>query len=73
MVKVGHRQVVNMIRQGGNNLMVKVVMVTRNPEMEEAMKKKGTMVHSGTHSFWFPKWRKQPFRAFKIEIRRLYS
>nr|XP_028607767.1 SH3 and multiple ankyrin repeat domains protein 1 isoform X2 [Podarcis muralis] len=40
VVKVGHRQVVNMIRQGGNNLMVKVVMVTRNPEMEEAMKKK---------------------------------
>ncbi|XP_062993779.1 SH3 and multiple ankyrin repeat domains protein 1 [Elgaria multicarinata webbii] len=42
VVKVGHRQVVNMIRQGGNNLMVKVVMVTRNPEMEEAMRKKGT-------------------------------
>uniref|UniRef100_A0A8C3SND2 PDZ domain-containing protein n=1 Tax=Chelydra serpentina TaxID=8475 RepID=A0A8C3SND2_CHESE len=41
VVKVGHRQVVNMIRQGGNNLMVKVVMVTRNPEMEEAMRKKG--------------------------------
>ncbi|XP_077171792.1 SH3 and multiple ankyrin repeat domains protein 1 isoform X3 [Paroedura picta] len=40
VVKVGHRQVVNMIRQGGNNLMVKVVMVTRNPEMEEAMRKK---------------------------------
>ncbi|XP_063798658.1 SH3 and multiple ankyrin repeat domains protein 1 isoform X3 [Pseudophryne corroboree] len=40
VVKVGHRQVVNMIRQGGNNLMVKVVMVTRNPEMEDAMRKK---------------------------------
>nr|XP_005991039.1 PREDICTED: SH3 and multiple ankyrin repeat domains protein 1 [Latimeria chalumnae] len=40
VVKVGHRQVVNMIRQGGNNLMVKVVMVTRNPEMEEACRKK---------------------------------
>ncbi|XP_043915331.1 SH3 and multiple ankyrin repeat domains protein 1 [Protopterus annectens] len=40
VVKVGHRQVVNMIRQGGNNLMVKVVMVTRNPEMEEAARKK---------------------------------
>uniref|UniRef100_A0AAZ3QWS4 SH3 and multiple ankyrin repeat domains 1 n=1 Tax=Oncorhynchus tshawytscha TaxID=74940 RepID=A0AAZ3QWS4_ONCTS len=35
VVKVGHRQVVNMIRQGGNALMVKVVMVARNPEMEE--------------------------------------
>ncbi|KAF3853436.1 hypothetical protein F7725_014124 [Dissostichus mawsoni] len=31
VVKVGHRQVVNMIRQGGNSLMVKVVMVARNP------------------------------------------
>ncbi|KAJ8399915.1 hypothetical protein AAFF_G00406450 [Aldrovandia affinis] len=40
VVKVGHRQVVNMIRQGGNSLMVKVVMVTRNPDMEEASRKK---------------------------------
>ncbi|XP_016091066.1 SH3 and multiple ankyrin repeat domains protein 1-like [Sinocyclocheilus grahami] len=40
VVKVGHRQVVNMIRQGGNSLMVKVVMVARNPEMEEMPKKK---------------------------------
>ncbi|KAG5262408.1 hypothetical protein AALO_G00274820 [Alosa alosa] len=40
VVKVGHRQVVNMIRQGGNSLMVKVVMVARNPEMEEVPKKK---------------------------------
>ncbi|GCB77382.1 hypothetical protein scyTo_0017593 [Scyliorhinus torazame] len=40
VVKVGHRQVVNMIRQGGNNLMLKVVMVTRNPDMEEASRKK---------------------------------
>ena len=41
VVKVGHRQVVNMIRQGGNTLMVKVVMVTRHPDMEEAIHKKG--------------------------------
>uniref|UniRef100_A0A3B3UVU7 PDZ domain-containing protein n=1 Tax=Poecilia latipinna TaxID=48699 RepID=A0A3B3UVU7_9TELE len=40
VVKVGHRQVVNMIRQGGNSLMVKVVMVTRNPDMEEGARKK---------------------------------
>ncbi len=40
VVKVGHRQVVNMIRQGGNSLMVKVVMVTRNPDMEEGTRKK---------------------------------
>lgn len=41
VVKVGHRQVVNMIRQGGNTLMVKVVMVTRHPDMDEAAHKKG--------------------------------
>uniref|UniRef100_A0AAV2LF37 SH3 and multiple ankyrin repeat domains 1 n=1 Tax=Knipowitschia caucasica TaxID=637954 RepID=A0AAV2LF37_KNICA len=40
VVKVGHRQVVNMIRQGGNSLMVKVVMVTRNPELEDTTRKK---------------------------------
>lgn len=40
MVKVGHRQVVNMIRQGGNSLMVKVVMVTRNPDMDDGSRKK---------------------------------
>lgn len=40
VVKVGHRQVVNMIRQGGNSLMVKVVMVTRNPDMEDGARKK---------------------------------
>ncbi len=44
VVKVGHRQVVNMIRQGGNSLMVKVVMVARNPELEEMPKKKGQRV-----------------------------
>lgn len=44
MVKVGHRQVVNMIRQGGNTLMVKVVMVTRHPDMDEAVHKKGTYI-----------------------------
>lgn len=41
VVKVGHRQVVNMIRQGGNSLMVKVVMVARNPELEDTARKKG--------------------------------
>uniref|UniRef100_A0A671R6S2 SH3 and multiple ankyrin repeat domains 1 n=1 Tax=Sinocyclocheilus anshuiensis TaxID=1608454 RepID=A0A671R6S2_9TELE len=65
VVKVGHRQVVNMIRQGGNSLMVKVVMVARNPEMEEMPKKKGQRAFSlrsksmtseleemGTHICW---------------------
>uniref|UniRef100_A0AAY4DJJ0 SH3 and multiple ankyrin repeat domains 1 n=1 Tax=Denticeps clupeoides TaxID=299321 RepID=A0AAY4DJJ0_9TELE len=45
VVKVGHRQVVNMIRQGGNSLMVKVVMVTRNPDMEEGSRKKSKKCH----------------------------
>lgn len=45
VVKVGHRQVVNMIRQGGNTLMVKVVMVTRHPDMDEAVHKKGAPPH----------------------------
>ncbi|XP_070846625.1 SH3 and multiple ankyrin repeat domains protein 1-like [Chaetodon trifascialis] len=40
VVKVGHRQVVNMIRQGGNSLMVKVVMVARNPELEDTVRKR---------------------------------
>ena len=45
VVKVGHRQVVNMIRQGGNSLMVKVVMVTRNPDMEEGSRKKSKYIY----------------------------
>ena len=48
VVKVGHRQVVNMIRQGGNSLMVKVVMVTRNPDMEEGSRKKSRSLSSAT-------------------------
>ncbi|KAK5850670.1 hypothetical protein PBY51_001528 [Eleginops maclovinus] len=40
VVKVGHRQVVNMIRQGGNSLMVKVVMVARNPELDDTARKR---------------------------------
>lgn len=52
VVKVGHRQVVNMIRQGGNSLMVKVVMVTRNPDMEEGSRKKSKRLSSG-QKLWF--------------------
>lgn len=52
VVKVGHRQVVNMIRQGGNSLMVKVVMVTRNPDMEEGSRKKSKRPPSG-QGLWF--------------------
>uniref|UniRef100_A0A8U8BW28 Uncharacterized protein n=1 Tax=Geospiza parvula TaxID=87175 RepID=A0A8U8BW28_GEOPR len=41
VVKVGHRQVVNMIRQGGNSLVLKVVMVTRHPEPPEGPRPRG--------------------------------
>ncbi|KAK3570246.1 hypothetical protein QTP86_017131, partial [Hemibagrus guttatus] len=40
VVKVGHRQVVNMIRQGGNRLVIKVVTVTRNLDNDENARKK---------------------------------
>lgn len=53
MVKVGHRQVVNMIRQGGNSLMVKVVMVARNPELEDTARKKGE-AFDFSHGLDFP-------------------
>ncbi|XP_016346993.1 SH3 and multiple ankyrin repeat domains protein 2-like [Sinocyclocheilus anshuiensis] len=34
VVKMGHRQVVNMIKHGGNRLVLKVVTVSRNPEQD---------------------------------------
>ncbi|XP_058501420.1 SH3 and multiple ankyrin repeat domains protein 3 isoform X2 [Solea solea] len=40
VVKVGHKQVVSLIRQGGNRLLMKVVSVTRKPESEEVIRKK---------------------------------
>ncbi|XP_036399115.1 SH3 and multiple ankyrin repeat domains protein 2-like isoform X4 [Megalops cyprinoides] len=40
VVKVGHRQVVNMIRQGGNQLVIKVVTVSRNMDPEDTARKK---------------------------------
>ncbi|XP_036962919.1 SH3 and multiple ankyrin repeat domains protein 3 [Acanthopagrus latus] len=40
VVKVGHKQVVSLIRQGGNRLLMKVVSVTRKPESEEVVRKK---------------------------------
>lgn len=40
-MKVGHKQVVSLIRQGGNRLLMKVVSVTRKPESEEVVRKKG--------------------------------
>lgn len=54
VVKVGHRQVVNMIRQGGNTLMVKVVMVTRHPDMDEAVHKKGASPSHLHGQTWAP-------------------
>uniref|UniRef100_A0A8C0UL08 PDZ domain-containing protein n=1 Tax=Cyanistes caeruleus TaxID=156563 RepID=A0A8C0UL08_CYACU len=41
VVKVGHKQVVALIRQGGNRLLMKVVSVSRKPEAEEGSRKKG--------------------------------
>ncbi|XP_078540431.1 SH3 and multiple ankyrin repeat domains protein 2 isoform X1 [Lissotriton helveticus] len=40
VVKVGHRQVVNMIRHGGNHLVIKVVTVTRNLDPDDTARKK---------------------------------
>uniref|UniRef100_A0A3B4AGJ3 PDZ domain-containing protein n=1 Tax=Periophthalmus magnuspinnatus TaxID=409849 RepID=A0A3B4AGJ3_9GOBI len=40
VVKVGHKQVVSLIRQGGNRLLMKVVSVTRKPESDEVVRKK---------------------------------
>ncbi|NP_001089408.1 SH3 and multiple ankyrin repeat domains protein 2 [Xenopus laevis] len=40
VVKVGHRQVVNMIRHGGNHLVLKVVTVTRNLDPDDTARKK---------------------------------
>ncbi|XP_045153072.1 SH3 and multiple ankyrin repeat domains protein 2 [Echinops telfairi] len=40
VVKVGHRQVVAMIRQGGNHLALKVVTVSRNLDPDDTARKK---------------------------------
>ncbi|XP_051512165.1 SH3 and multiple ankyrin repeat domains protein 2 [Myxocyprinus asiaticus] len=40
VVKVGHRQVVNMIRQGGNCLVIKVVTVSRSVDPDYKARKK---------------------------------
>uniref|UniRef100_G3Q090 SH3 and multiple ankyrin repeat domains 2 n=1 Tax=Gasterosteus aculeatus aculeatus TaxID=481459 RepID=G3Q090_GASAC len=40
VVKVGHRQVVNMIRLGGNRLLIKVVTVSRNLDPDDTARKK---------------------------------
>ncbi|XP_041965744.1 SH3 and multiple ankyrin repeat domains protein 3 isoform X3 [Alosa sapidissima] len=40
VVKVGHKQVVSLIRQGGNRLVMKVVSVSRKAESEEVVRKK---------------------------------
>ncbi|XP_028840810.1 SH3 and multiple ankyrin repeat domains protein 2b isoform X3 [Denticeps clupeoides] len=40
VVKVGHKQVVNMIRHGGNHLVIKVVTVSRNLDPDDTARKK---------------------------------
>uniref|UniRef100_A0A8C7DA03 SH3 and multiple ankyrin repeat domains 2b n=1 Tax=Oncorhynchus kisutch TaxID=8019 RepID=A0A8C7DA03_ONCKI len=41
VVKVGHKQVVNTIRHGGNRLIIKVVTVSRNLDPDDTARKKG--------------------------------
>lgn len=53
VVKVGHKQVVSLIRQGGNRLLMKVVSVTRKPESEEVVRKKGKDKKGVTWFFCF--------------------
>lgn len=45
VVKVGHRQVVSLIRQGGSRLVMKVVSVTRKPDTGDVVRKKGSCPH----------------------------
>uniref|UniRef100_A0A8B9RI60 SH3 and multiple ankyrin repeat domains protein 3 n=1 Tax=Astyanax mexicanus TaxID=7994 RepID=A0A8B9RI60_ASTMX len=40
VVKVGHRQVVSLIRQGGSRLLMKVVSVSRKPDTGDVVRKK---------------------------------
>uniref|UniRef100_A0A4W5KSF7 PDZ domain-containing protein n=1 Tax=Hucho hucho TaxID=62062 RepID=A0A4W5KSF7_9TELE len=40
VVKVGHKQVVNTIRHGGNRLIIKVVTVSRNLDPDDTARKK---------------------------------
>uniref|UniRef100_A0AAR2LJN6 SH3 and multiple ankyrin repeat domains 2b n=1 Tax=Pygocentrus nattereri TaxID=42514 RepID=A0AAR2LJN6_PYGNA len=44
VVKVGHKQVVNMIRHGGNRLIIKVVTVSRNLDPDDKSRKKGNFI-----------------------------
>lgn len=50
VVKVGHRQVVNMIRQGGNHLVLKVVTVSRSLDPDDTARKKGGTTEGGRGS-----------------------
>lgn len=50
VVKVGHKQVVNMIRHGSNHLVIKVVTVSRNLDPDDTARKKGKKILSST--FW---------------------
>ncbi len=54
VVKMGHRQVVNMIKHGGNRIVIKVVTVSRNPEQDNKTRKKGTkrLLHMCSQDKW---------------------
>lgn len=75
VVKVGHRQVVNMIRQGGNRLLIKVVTVSRNLDPEDTARKKGTAAvgHSCSNTLSLqgePELTKQNQLSIKLEFHR---
>lgn len=53
VVKVGHRQVVSLIRQGGSRLVMKVVSVTRKPDTGDVVRKKGSYPNSLNACFIF--------------------
>ncbi|NWY43766.1 SHAN3 protein, partial [Sylvia atricapilla] len=65
VVKVGHKQVVALIRQGGNHLLMKVVSVSRKPEAEEGGRKKEKSGRKKIH-------RRNPYRkriSMELKIR----
>lgn len=69
VVKVGHKQVVNLIRQGGGILSMKVVSVSRKPESEEAMRRRGRCTFQGLICSYLVLRRKCVMAALKLETK----
>lgn len=66
VVKVGHRQVVSLIRQGGSRLLMKVVSVTRKPDTGDVVRKKGVHPNITKHHTWDHKTIRIPLRCVKL-------